>query len=441
MIISEIIAHKRDGGRHSQKEIAFLIGGFVSGDVLESEMAAWLMAAYIRGLDESETVWLTRAMVGSGSVIDLRELPGPVVDKHSTGGVGDKTTLIAGPLAAAAGVKIPKLSGKALGHTGGTLDKLAAIPGLRTSLSQDKFLAQLNKVGIAVAAQTSNMVPADKKIYALRDRTATVESIPLITSSILSKKAAGGAKNILIDVKVGTGAFMPTLERAEELARSLQSVGRSLELNVNCLITDMNQPLGRSVGNALEIKEVIDALAGNGPADLMEVSVRLAAEMILMAGLTTDLAVAREKIEAVLNSGQGQAVLEQLIESQGGDANIIRDPKRLPAAAHMRELRAERDGFVTFKNCRAIGLAAAVLSGHADCPPRLDMGAGLVVKSRHGDKVIIGQVLVDVFFDDETRLLEAETLIKQAIVITREQPDQWPLIYDNSLTTCSIKEC
>lgn len=429
MLSHELVARKRDGGRHSEEELNFLIKGFARGQIDEALMSAWLMAVFLRGLDADETIYLTRAMINSGTVIDLSRVGGSLVDKHSTGGVGDKTTLVAGPLAAAVGVKVPKLSGRALGHTGGTLDKLAAIPGIRTYLYREEFIGQLAEVGIAIAAQTADIVPADKKLYELRDRTATVESIPLIVASILSKKAAGGAKNILIDVKVGTGAFMPDFEQARALADGLMGSGRALGLNVKCLFTDMNQPLGRAVGNALEVREAIDTLAGAGPPDLREVAVTLAAEMLLMSGELTDENGARAEVEAALNSGRALDVFGRMIKAQGGDSRVINDHTFLPTAPRVHTVKAERDGFVVIKDCRKLGLAAAILIGHRGGAVRNDAAAGLRMRARHGEKKTAGDDLVDIHYVDADRRAEAESLIGEAISLTADKPGGWPLVY------------
>lgn len=429
MLSYDIIARKRDGGQNTEEEIKSLVTGFTRGAVDERQMSAWLMAAFIRGLDEEETFIMTKAMLDTGSVVDLTKISGPIVDKHSTGGVGDKVTLVAGPLAAAAGVKIPKLSGKALGHTGGTLDKLSSITGFRTSLYQEELINQVQNVGLAIAAQTADIVPADKKIYALRDLTATVESLSFIVSSIISKKAAGGAKNIIIDVKVGTGAFMPTMARARDLAGALTRTGARLGLTVKCIFTDMNQPIGRAVGNSLEVAEAIETLAGDGPEDLREVALAVAAEMVLAALRASDISRARERVEEALVSGEGLGVFKRMVEAQGGDVRLVDDPSRLPRAANSRALKAERAGFLAVKDCRKIGLAAATLIGHRGGSIAADIGAGLVLQAKHGDEVREGDDLVEIYFGAEDRRIEAEALLRQAIEIGPERPQLFPLVY------------
>src|SRR6202165_287689 len=307
----EVISRKRDGGEHSTEEIAFLLSGYLSGDIPDYQMAAWLMAVCIRGMTRAETLALTQAMVRSGEVLDLSGIPGTKVDKHSTGGVGDKVTLIGPPLAAACGVKVPKLSGRALAHTGGTLDKLESVPGLTVDLDPERFIRQVREVGIAVAAQSPHMVPADKALYALRDVTATVPSVPLIASSVMSKKIAAGADAIVLDVKFGRGAFMPDVAAAEELASEMVLLGEGAGRRTVALVTAMDNPLGRSVGNALEVQEALDALAGEGDEELVEVSIRVAAEMCRLAGVETDPRTA-------IRDGSARARFEAMLAAQGG---------------------------------------------------------------------------------------------------------------------------
>ena len=418
MIPYQLIAKKRDGGRHSREELEYLVGAFTGGQITEPQMAAWLMAAYLRGLDSEETGHLTEAMVASGDIVDLSGVEGVSVDKHSTGGVGDKATLVVVPLAAAVGVKVPKLSGRALGHTGGTLDKLESIPGFRLMLTADEFIRQLNKVGAVIAAQTTALVPADKKMYALRDHTATVASIPLIAASIISKKVAGGAKNILIDVKAGTGAFMPTIAQARELGAALTAVGENLGLAVRCVITDMNQPLGRAVGNALEVREAIECLAGGGPDDLRELSIHLAASMVEMAGLADDMSDAANKVTISLDSGAALRKFKELVEAQGGDSNVVEEPGLLPIASGRHLVTAQADGRLAVDRCDSLGAACAILSGgHLGHVGQVDQGAGLVMLARHGDAVKKGDPLVELFYSDRSRLADAEAAVGEALSV------------------------
>ncbi len=433
MLPYELIINKRDGRSHTKPEIDFLVKGYTHGRIEDAQMAAWLMAAFIRGLDQEETKLLTEAMVESGSTIDLSKLVGVAVDKHSTGGVGDKATLVAGPLAAAAGVKVPKLSGRALGHTGGTIDKLATIPGFRTSLYRDELINQIEEFGLAIGAQTVDIAPADKKLYALRDRTATVESIPFITASILSKKIAGGAKNIIVDVKTGSGAFMPDLKKARELAEMLTDIGGRLGLRIKCLITDMNQPLGRAVGNSLEVAEAIETLSGRGAPDLTQLSSRLAAEMLIIGGLYFELDGALAKIDEVLAAGKGLDVFKKMVQAQGGDDSVVEHPSRLPQASDQVAIAAEHDGYLVIRDCRAIGLAAAVLCGHKGGGFSFDPGAGIVMSARHGDRIETGAPIMELYFSDNERRAEAELLVRQSFEIAPDEPDTRPLIYDVQL--------
>ncbi len=381
----EAIGHKRDGREHSAEEIQFLVDGYVKGAIPDYQMAAWLMAVCTRGMTAAETLALTRAMIASGEVLDLSSIPGIKVDKHSTGGVGDKVTLVAGPLAAACGVKVPKLSGRGLAHSGGTLDKLESVPGLTVELTPERFLAQVREIGIAVAGQSPRMVPADKLLYALRDVTATVPSIPLIASSVMSKKIAAGADAIVLDVKFGKGAFMPDVPSAEELAREMVTLGEGAGRKTVALVTAMDNPLGRSVGNALEVQEALDALAGHGDEELLEVCVRVTHEMCALAGVTAD-------VEKVLRSGAGRAKFEEMLAAQGGHLD-----KGLPVAPVQEPLRASRDGYVGSIDALEIGLSAVDLgAGRLRKEDRIDHAAGFVIEAPVGARVSKGDALVTV---------------------------------------------
>ncbi|MFI5282319.1 MAG: thymidine phosphorylase [Candidatus Dormibacterales bacterium] len=378
----EVIGRKRDGGEHSPAEIELLIGGYLKGEIPDYQMAAWLMAVCVRGMTRAETLALTHAMVASGEVLDLHEIEGVKVDKHSTGGVGDKVTLIAAPLAAACGVKVPKLSGRALAHTGGTLDKLESVPGLTVDLSPDRFIRQVREVGIAVAAQSPRMVPADKLLYALRDVTATVPSVPLIASSVMSKKIAAGADAIVLDVKFGRGAFMPTPAAAEQLAMEMVLLGEGAGRRTVALVTAMDNPLGRSVGNALEVKEALDALAGEGDEELLEVSLRVAGEMCKLAGVSADPG-------KVLRSGAGREMFERMLAAQGG-----RLADGLPVAPVTWPVRALASGHVEAIDALEVGLSALELgAGRVRKEDRVDPAAGLVIEAPVGKKVVAGDTL------------------------------------------------
>jgi len=381
----EVIGRKRDGQEHSAEEIQFLVGGYVSGSIPDYQMAAWLMAVCIRGMTPAETLALTQAMIASGEVLDLSSIPGIKVDKHSTGGVGDKVTLVAAPLAAACGVKVPKLSGRGLAHSGGTLDKLESVPGLTVELAPERFIAQVREVGIAVAGQSPRMVPADKMMYALRDVTATVPSIPLIASSVMSKKIAAGADAIVLDVKFGRGAFMPDVASAEELAREMVTLGEGAGRRTVALVTAMDNPLGRSVGNALEVKEALDALAGEGDEELLEVCLRVTREMCELAGVEAD-------VGRVLKSGAGRAKFEEMLSAQGGHLE-----QGLPMAPVQVPIAAARDGFVESIDALEIGLSAVDLgAGRLRKEDRIDHAAGFVVEAPVGARVRVGDALVTV---------------------------------------------
>jgi pyrimidine-nucleoside phosphorylase len=381
----EIIGRKRDGAEHSDDEIRFLVSGYVRGEIPDYQMAAWLMAVCIRGMTPPETLALTQAMVASGEVLDLHEIPGIKVDKHSTGGVGDKVTLIAAPLAAACGVKVPKLSGRALAHTGGTLDKLESVPGLTVDLDPERFIKQVRDIGIAVAAQSPKLVPADKLLYALRDVTATVPSVPLIASSVMSKKIAAGADAIVLDVKFGRGAFMPDVASAEELAREMVQLGEGAGRRTVALVTAMDNPLGLTVGNALEVAEALEALSGRGDEELIEVSVRVAREMCELAGVGAD---PRE----VLRSGAGRSKFEEMLAAQGGHLE-----RGLPTAPAAVDVVSTGDGYVAGIDALEVGLAAVEIGvGRLRKEDRVDPSAGLTIRAPVGKHVARGDVLATV---------------------------------------------
>ena len=381
----EIIGHKRDGREHSAAEIQHLVSGYVRGEIPDYQMAAWLMAVCILGMTPAETLALTQAMVASGEVLDLRAIPGIKVDKHSTGGVGDKVTLIAAPLAAACGVKVPKLSGRALAHTGGTLDKLESVPGLTVELEPQRFIRQVKEIGIAVAAQSPLLVPADKLLYALRDVTATVPSVPLIASSVMSKKIAAGADAIVLDVKFGRGAFMPDVASAEELASEMVQLGEGAGRRTVALVTAMDNPLGLTVGNALEVSEALEALAGRGDEELLDVSVHVAREMCHLAGVSAD---PRE----VLLSGAGRTTFERMLAAQGGHLE-----RGLPQAPASVDVATEADGYVAGIDALEVGLAAVEIGvGRLRKEDKVDPAAGLTIHAAVGKPVRKGDLLMTV---------------------------------------------
>ena len=410
----EVIARKRDGGEHSAEEIEFLLSGYLRGDIPDYQMAAWLMAVCIRGMTRSETLALTRAMIASGEVLDLSGIEGVKVDKHSTGGVGDKVTLIAAPLAAACGVKVPKLSGRALAHTGGTLDKLESVPGLTVDLEPERFIRQVREIGIAVAAQSPRIVPADKALYALRDVTATVPSVPLIASSIMSKKIAAGADAIVLDVKFGRGAFMPDVAAAEELAAEMVLLGEGAGRRTIALVTAMDNPLGRSVGNALEVQEALDALAGHGDEELVQVSLTVAREMCWLAEVEKDPGDA-------LRSGAGREVFVRMLEAQGGNLE-----KGLPVAPVQRSLRASSAGYVESIDALEVGLACLELgAGRARKEDKVDPAAGLVIEAPVGARVSVGDPLVTVHARSEELVERVASRLERAWRL-RETPVKRP---------------
>src|SRR5580704_13921239 len=382
MVPLEVIGRKRDGGEHSPQEIEFLVSGYVRGEIPDYQMAAWLMAVCIRGMTRAETLALTQAMVASGEVLDLSGIKGIKVDKHSTGGVGDKVTLIAAPLAAACGVKVPKLSGRALAHTGGTLDKLDSVPGLTVDLEPERFIRQVEEVGIAVAAQSPHMVPADKLLYALRDVTATVPSVPLIASSVMSKKIAAGADAIVLDVKFGRGAFMPDVESAIELASEMVQLGEGAGRRTVALVTAMDNPLGRSVGNALEVQEALDALAGMGDEELVQVSLVVAREMCWLAEVNVDP-------DEALRSGAGRKTFERMLAAQGG-----RLDEGLPVAPVQLAVPSPISGHVQSIDALEVGLVGLELGvGRKKKDDRVDHGAGIVIEAPVGARVNAGEPL------------------------------------------------
>ncbi|MDO8916281.1 MAG: thymidine phosphorylase [Coriobacteriia bacterium] len=417
--LEELIELKRDGGRHERDEIVRLVSAFVSGEMPDYQMAAWLMAALLNGLDGDETVWLTDAMARSGRMIDLSSVPGVKVDKHSTGGVGDKTTLVLGPLVASCGVPIAKMSGRALGHTGGTLDKLESIPGFRVEIEPDAFIEQVRTVGMAVIAQSPDIDPADKKMYALRDVTATVPSVPLIVGSIISKKIAGGADAIVLDVKVGSGAFMKSERDARMLARELRRVGEALGRTVVCVMTDMDQPLGHAVGNALEVREAISTLRGDGPKDLTDLCVALGAKMLVLGGRATDEAGAAELLRESIRTGRALDMFRRWVEAQGGDPRIADDPDALPFAARTRTVGAPSSGWVAAYDTEGVGKAAMVMgAGRAKKEDVIDHAAGIVLHAKVGDRIEAGAPLAtlhaatdDLLTAGESRFLQAVRLI------------------------------
>jgi len=390
----DLIRRKRDGGVLRPAEVQELVRSYTAGEVPDYQMSAWLMAVYFQGLDDDESFTLTQAMLESGRVLAFRDLPGPTVDKHSTGGVGDKISIPLAPIVAACGGFVPMISGRGLGHTGGTLDKLESIPGFRTQLSPEAFQEQVRGLGMAFGGQTADLAPADGKLYALRDVTGTVESIPLIVASILSKKFASGTERVVFDVKVGRGAFMKNLGRARLLARALLRTTQSLGKQGRALLTRMDQPLGRAVGNALEVEESIAILKGEGPEDVRDLTIRLAAEMLFLAGLVSDLDIGWRKAQEAIRGGKALARLQAVIERQGGDPSVCDDPARLPKAPDQHPVRAEESGAVIELRAESIGAAVVDLGGGRrtkDDP--VDPGVGVLLQAKVGHTVRRGDLL------------------------------------------------
>jgi pyrimidine-nucleoside phosphorylase len=425
---AELIQRKRDGEELGAEELAELVLAYSRGDVPDYQLAAFCMAVYFRGLSSAETFALTDAMVRSGDTIELGAALGRrVVDKHSTGGVGDKTTLAVGPIVAACGVPFGKMSGRGLGHTGGTLDKLEAIPGFRVELSTDELIAQVREVGLAIVGQTGDLVPADKKLYALRDVTATVDNVSLIAASIMSKKIAAGADAIVLDVKVGDGAFMKTLPDARVLAEAMIALGTRAERDVVCVLTDMDQPLGQAVGNALEVREAADTLRGDGPPDLTELVLDASAHLLALSDLGVDRAEARRRVEEAVADGSAYAMYERWVRAQGGDP----DPGALPKAVFVGEVFAPRDGYVESLAALPVGLAALHLgAGRREKDDAIDHSVGVVCLKKRGDAVALGEPLAEIHARDEASADEAAADVLAAYAFAGEPPPPRSIVLD-----------
>lgn len=420
----DIIQKKRDGGELTASELTFLIDGYSRGDIPDYQLSAWAMAVYFQGMTAKETASLTLAMANSGDQVDLGPISGIKVDKHSTGGVGDKTTLILAPLVASVGVPVAKMSGRGLGHTGGTIDKLESIEGFRTELSREKFMTQVNDIGLSVIGQSGNLAPADKKLYALRDVTATVESIPLIASSVMSKKIAAGADAIVLDVKTGSGAFMKTLEDSEQLAKAMVDIGTEVGRNTAAVISDMDQPLGFAIGNALEVQESIETLKGNGPEDLTELCLTLGAHMVVLGGKSDSVESAKELLRDQIKSGAALQKFKDFIAAQGGDASIADDPSKLPQAPIIIEVTAEGSGFVNAIEAEQLGLAAMLLgAGRATKDAVIDYAVGVTLRKKVGDPVNEGDTLalLHVRDADETAK-DVAVKVRQAYTLSDSKP-------------------
>ncbi|WP_226666956.1 pyrimidine-nucleoside phosphorylase [Metabacillus litoralis] len=429
MRMVDLIEKKRDGLELTKEEIHFIVEGYTKGDIPDYQMSALTMAIYFQGMADQERAELTMAMVHSGDTIDLSEIEGIKVDKHSTGGVGDTTTLVLGPLVAAVGVPVAKMSGRGLGHTGGTIDKLEAVPGFHVEIENKQFIELVNKNKIAVIGQSGNLTPADKSLYGLRDVTATVNSIPLIASSIMSKKIAAGADAIVLDVKTGAGAFMKDLDESKKLAKAMVDIGNLVGRRTMAVISDMSQPLGYAIGNALEVKEAIDTLSGKGPKDLEELCLVLGSYMVLLAKKATSLEEARSMLEEVIQNGKALKTLKIFLEAQGGDGSVVDKPEKLPQATYQFELEAKEDGYVSEIIADSVGTAAMLLgAGRATKDSVIDLAVGLVLNKKIGDKVKKGESLVTIHSNQED-VQNVRNKLYNSISISTNEVEEPKLIY------------
>ena len=429
MRMYDIIHKKRNGGELSGEEIKFFVSGYTDGSIPDYQAAAFCMAVYFRGMTAKETSALTLAMAESGDQIDLGGIDGFTVDKHSTGGVGDKTSLVVAPIVAACGGKVAKMSGRGLGHTGGTVDKLESIPGFKTALSPEDFIGQVNGIGLCIVGQTGELAPADKKLYALRDVTATVESVPLIASSIMSKKLAAGSRGIVLDVKTGSGAFMKTVEESETLAKEMVSIGKAAGRSVTAVITNMDIPLGNAVGNSLEVIEAIETLKGNGESDLTEVCLTLAAQMLCQVTGESENEC-RRMAKGAIDDGSALGKLREMIEAQGGDPTVIDDYSRFKQAKYEAEAVCPKDGYIKHTDTETVGIAAVLLgAGREKKGDPIDPSAGIILKKKTGDYVHKGETLAVLCTDVESKIEEARKIFLKAYEFGDAEPKKQELIY------------
>ncbi len=425
----ELITKKRRGGALTQEETAWLVQGVTQGSIPDYQISAWLMAVFFQGMSREETVSLTMEMARSGDMADLSSIPGVKVDKHSTGGVGDKTTLVVGPLAAACGVKTAKMSGRGLGHTGGTVDKLESVPGLKMDVPRDRFLQIVREHGVALVGQSGSLCPADKKLYALRDVTGTVESLPLIAASIMSKKLASGADAILLDVKVGSGAFMKTLEEARDLARLMVDTGNGAGRRTAALLTDMDMPLGRNIGNALEVMEAVEVLQGRGEARLAALCRELAAGMVQLAGASREEALAQ--VDRALASGEALEILCRMVEAQGGDRSYLEHPEKFALSPAQMEVAAPQSGCIARLDAQLCGLCAMELgAGRETKESAIDYGAGITLYKNKGDRVQAGEPIARLYAQTEAQCARAAKRLLAALQIKNEEPQSGPLVLE-----------
>lgn len=430
MRMVDIIKKKRDGGILSREEIAFFVENYTKGEIPDYQASALLMAIYFRGMTSDETVALTEYMMKSGEVLDLTDIPGPKVDKHSTGGVGDKISLPLAPIVASLGIFVPMISGRALGHTGGTLDKLESIKGLTTAISPEKFKKQLLDIGVVMAGQTENLCPADKKLYALRDVTATVESIPLISASIMSKKLAEGIDGLVLDVKTGNGAFMAKYEDAKKLAQTMVEIGKGMGKKVKAFITNMNQPLGYKIGNALEVEETIEILKGKGPEDVRELTYTLAAEMLIIAGKEISREEALKKVDEAVKSGKALKKWEELVKYQGGDLDYMYS-EEFTRTNYSFELKANSDGYLYSYNTYEVGVAVSILgAGRSTKDDEIDHKVGIILHKKVGDEVKSGETVMEIKYNDVNKFNQALQLLKNCYIVKSEKPAKEPLVFE-----------
>lgn len=429
MRMYDLIMKKRDGGALTKDEIGYMIQGYTQGSIPDYQMSAMLMAIYFQGMNEEETLFLTESMEHSGEVLDLSAIHGIKVDKHSTGGVGDKTSLALTPMVAACGIPVAKMSGRGLGHTGGTIDKLESFSGFSTAITAEKFMENVNEIGIAIMGQTADLAPADKKLYALRDVTATVDNMSLIASSIMSKKLASGADAIVLDVKTGSGAFMKTKEDSFALAKEMVTLGNNAGRKTYAVISDMDQPLGLAVGNALEVKEAIDTLNGKGPEDFVELCMTLGSYMLMAGGIAENEAQAREKLKEAVSSGKALEKLAQFVAAQGGDNSAVWNPELLPKASYTEEILSEEEGYISHIECDEIGMCSLLLGGGRETKEsEIDLSVGLVLCKKRGDYVKRGEALATIYGNDREKMLLAKKRFLQAYTFSTEKVEKEPLI-------------
>ena len=428
MRMYDLIAKKKFGEVLTSEEISFMVNGFVNGEIPDYQMSAMLMAIWFKGMNDEEITELTKIMAKSGDIIDLSPIPGKKVDKHSTGGVGDKTTFIVAPIVAACGGKVAKMSGRGLGHTGGTVDKLESIPGYKTVLSREEFFNTVKKCGVSLIGQSGNLAPADKKIYALRDVTATVDNIPLIASSIMSKKLAAGSDCILLDVKTGSGAFMKTLDDSIKLAEKMVAIGEGAGKKTVALITDMDTPLGFAIGNSLEIIESMEVLKNRGPKDLIEVSLQIAANMLYLVGKGS-LSDCRKLAEKSVENGSAFETFCEMVREQGGDDSVLKDYDKFSKAKYTFEVKSDCEGFITHMNAEKIGITSVILgAGRETKDSQIDFSAGIIINKKYGDKIAKGDTLATFYTSQKEKISDAEKIYRSALEIKNTQPKKIPLV-------------